>query len=85
MLKFSHSRWRGGGGGGGILLLISDLQALITFSFLIDKVSFKTNSMSLGLVFFEEKLFKRTHMQTPQSDAIMSADITIPSHFETMQ
>ena len=36
------------------------------------KVSFKKNSMSLGLVVLEKKLFTRT--PTPQSDDIMSAD-----------
>ena len=38
------------------------------FSSSIDKVSFKENSMSLGLVVLEEKLFTRT--PTPQSDDI---------------
>ena len=48
------------------------------FSSSIVKVSLeKKNSMSLGLVVFEEKLFTLTH--TPQSDAIMSADIKIAS------
>ena len=42
------------------------------FSSSIDKVSFKKNSMSLGLVVLEEKLFTRTWM--PQSGNIMSAD-----------
>ena len=42
------------------------------FSSSIDKVSFKKNSMSLGLVVLEKKLFTRT--PTPQSDDIMSAD-----------
>ena len=36
------------------------------------KVSFKKNSMSLGLVVLEEKLFTRT--RKPQSDEIMSPD-----------
>ena len=42
----------------------------------IDKVSFKKNSMSLGLVVLEKKLFTwtRTRTPTPQSDDIMSAD-----------
>ena len=31
--------------------------------------------MSLGLVLLEEKMFTQTQMPTPQSDAIMSADI----------
>ena len=44
------------------------------FSSLIDKVSFKINSMSLGLVVLEEKLFTWTRTHTPQSDAIMSSD-----------
>ena len=38
------------------------------FSSSIDKVSFKNNSMSLGLVVLEEKLFTCT--PTPQSDDI---------------
>ena len=37
----------------------------------MDKESFKINSMSLGLVVSEEKMFTRTQ----QSDDIMSADI----------
>ena len=46
------------------------------FSSSIDKVSFKKNSMSLGLVVLEKKLFTRTRTRTymPQSDDIMSAD-----------
>ena len=50
----------------------TDLHALNNFSSSIDKVSFKKNSMSLGLVVLEKKLFTRT--PTPQSDDIMSAD-----------
>ena len=44
----------------------------------IDKVSFKSNSMSLCLVLLEVKMFMQmrtcmcTRTQTPQSDAIMS-------------
>ena len=53
---------------------MSDLHALNNFSSSIDKVSFKKNSMSLGLVVLEEKMFTRTHTPTPQSDDIMSAD-----------
>ena len=53
----------------------TDLHALNNFSFSIDKVSFKKNSMSLGLVLLEKKLFTRTptwtRMQTPQSEAII--------------
>ena len=45
---------------------------LNNFSSSIDKVSFKKNSMSLGLVVLEKKLFTRT--PKPQSDDIMSAD-----------
>ena len=41
---------------------------LNNFSSSIDKVSFKKNSMSLGLVVLEKKLFTRT--RTPQSDDI---------------
>ena len=40
------------------------------FSSLIDKVSFKKKSMSLGLVVLEEKLFTMTRTPTPQSDDI---------------
>ena len=47
------------------------------FSSSIDKVSFKINSMSLGLVVLEEKLFTQTCTQMPQSDAIMSADLSV--------
>ena len=49
------------------------------FSSLIVKVSFKKNSMSLGLVVLE-KLFK--HMRTPQSDNLTdeSADIKTETH-----
>ena len=61
--------------------VISDLvhdfmnfNALNNFSSSIDKVSFKKNSMSLGLVVLEKKLFTRTRTPTPQSDDIMSAD-----------
>ena len=46
----------------------TDLHALNNFSSSIDKASFKKNSMSLGLVVLEEKLFTRT--PTPQSDDI---------------
>ena len=52
----------------------TDLHALNNFSSSIDKVSFKKNSMSLGLAVLEEKLFTRTRTPTPQSDNIMSAD-----------
>ena len=54
----------------------TDLHALKKFSSSIDKVSFKKNSMSLGLVVLEKKLFTRTRTRTPtpQSDDIMSAD-----------
>ena len=41
----------------------------------VDKLSFKTNSMSLGLVVSEEKSLTCTRTYTPQNDAIMSADI----------
>ena len=53
----------------------TDLHALNTFSCSIDKVSFKRNSMSLGLVLLEKLFTQRpTCMQTqmPQSDAIIS-------------
>ena len=50
------------------------LHALNNFSSSIDKVSFKKNSMSLGLVVLEKKLFTRTRTPTPQSDDVMSAD-----------
>ena len=56
----------------------TDLHALNNFSSSIDKVSFKKNSMSLGLVVLEKKFFTRTRTRTrtptPQSDDIMSAD-----------
>ena len=55
------------------------MHALNNFSSLIDKVSFKKNSMSLGLVVLEKKLFTRTRTPTPQSDdrvmTCQSADI----------
>ena len=44
------------------------------FSSSIHKVSVKINSMSLGVEVLEEKSFTRAHTQTPQSDAIRSAD-----------
>ena len=53
----------------------TDLHALNNLSSSIVEVSFRKNSMFLGLVILEEKLFK--WMRTPQSDAIMSADIKI--------
>ena len=54
----------------------TDLDALNKFSSSIDKVSFKINSMSIGLVALEEKSFTRTRTctHTLQSGAIMSAD-----------
>ena len=54
----------------------TDLYALNNSLSSIDKVSFKRNSMPLGLVVLQEKLFMRTRMlmSTPQSDNIMSAD-----------
>ena len=55
----------------------TDLHRFYNLSSSIDKVSFKSSSMSLGLVLLEEKLFTRT----PQSDAIMSADIKMSHHF----
>ena len=64
----------------------TDLYALNKFSSSIDKLSFKNNSMSLGLVLLEEKLFMqmptRTCTGTPQSDAIMSADLKKQSNFK---
>ena len=45
----------------------TDLHALNNFSCSIDKVSFKRNSMTLGVVLLE-KLFIHTCMQTMQSD-----------------
>ena len=70
MLKFSHFGW-------GYLPYIgfgSDLHALNNILSSIDNVSFKNNSMSLGLVVLE-KLFMQTGTLMPQLDAIMSADI----------
>ena len=58
----------------------TDLHALNKFSSSIDKVSFKINSMSLGLVVLEDKSFTRMRTHMPQSDAIMSADIKTPKH-----
>ena len=49
---------------------MTDLHEFYDLSSLIDKDSFKSNSMSLGLVLLEETLFTRTS----QSDAIMSAN-----------
>ena len=59
------------GGGTSLLMALGNNETFYDLSSLIDKVSFEKNSMSLGLVVLEERLFKRT----PQSDAIMSADI----------
>ena len=50
----------------------TDLHGFYDLSSSIVNLSFKKNSMSLGLVVLE-KLFMLT--RTPQSDAIMSADI----------
>ena len=38
------------------------------------KYQLKKNSMSLGLVVLEEKLFTQARTRMPQSDDIMSAD-----------
>ena len=67
MLKFLHSGW-------GYLASNdseeqTDLHEFYNLSSSIDKVFFKSNGMSLGLLLLEEKMF----MWTPQSDAIMSA------------
>ena len=66
MLKFSHFWW------GYLPCKVSDeqtdLHALNNFSSSIDKRSFKKNSMSLGLVVLEKKMF----MPTPQSDDIIN-------------
>ena len=48
----------------------------LAFSFSINKVSFKKNRMSLGLVVLE-KLFTRTQTRTPQSDDIKNENRTI--------
>ena len=48
----------------------TDLHALNNFSSSIVEVSFKRNSMSLGLVVLEEKLFTCMRTPTPQSDDI---------------
>ena len=65
------------GGGTSLVMALgnrqTDLHALNNFSSLIDKVSFKRNSMSLGLSLLK-KLFTRLLMYKTQSDAIMSAD-----------
>ena len=42
-----------------------------------DKIYFKSNSMSLGLILSEEMFM---HRWTPQSDAIMSADLSVSLH-----
>ena len=78
MLKFSHFGW-------GYLTCNgsgkqTDLHEFYDLSSSIVKVSFKKNSMSLGLVVLEKKFVTqtrtrtRTQTRTPQSDAIMSAD-----------
>ena len=46
----------------------TDLHALNNLSSSIDKVSFTSNSITVGLVLLEEKLFT----QTLQSDAMIS-------------
>ena len=68
MLKFSHFGWGylAPNGSGEQ----TDQHEFYDLSSSIDKVSFKSNSMSLGLVVLEEKMFT----WTPQSDPIMSAD-----------
>ena len=69
MLKFLHFGWGylASNGSGEQ----TDLYEFYDLSSSIDKVSFKSNSMSLGLVLLEEMF---TCTQTPQSDAIISAD-----------
>ena len=51
---------------------MADLHGFYDLSSSIDKVFFKKNSMSLGLVVLEGKMFMWT--RTMQSDAIMSTD-----------
>ena len=70
MLKFSHFGWGYLASNSSGEQMNTDLHEFYDLSFLIDTVSFKSNSMSLGLVLSEEKMFT----QTLQSGAIMSAD-----------
>ena len=53
----------------------TDQDAMNNFSSACPKVSFKTNSIFLGLVVLEEKLVTRTwtRTRTPQSHANMTA------------
>ena len=54
----------------------TDLHAFNNFSSLIDKVSLNTNSKSLGYVCLEKFIMGSwILMRTPQSDAIMLAQI----------
>ena len=53
----------------------TDLYGFYDLSSLIFKVSFKKNSMSLGLAVLDEKLFTWTWIS--KSDAIMSADLQV--------
>ena len=69
------------GGGTSLVMALgtdekTDLYEFYDLSSSIVKVSFKTNSTSLGLVVLEKKLFMWMCMQTqtPQSDTIMPAD-----------
>ena len=48
------------------LTILNCLNVSNHFSHSIDKVSFKTNSMSLGFGLLEEKLW--THVPTPQNN-----------------
>ena len=51
-----------------------DLHEFYALSSSIDRVSFKSNSMSLGLVLLQEKMYMHTRTQMQQSDTIIAAD-----------
>ena len=85
MRKFSHFRWGYlTSNGSGEQDQQTKSACIYDLSSSIDKVSYKSNSMSLGLVLLEEKMFTWTHygdvimpvvMQYCQLDD-KSADIT---------
>ena len=67
------------GGGTSLVMALANRRTdrfacLEHFSSSIDKISFKKNSMSLGRVVLEKKLFTRTCPPTWQSDYLMSTD-----------
>ena len=69
VLKFSHFWW------GYLPYNVSSKQTNRQICMI--RYLLKKNSMSLGLVVLEEKMFTRTRTPMPQSDDIMSADLSV--------